>query len=213
MINNLVKLKRHLPAETVPLIAGWIQRSNCQFRVAKSRKSKLGDYRSPWGKDGHRISVNGDLNPYAFLLTTVHEFAHLKTWNEYRNRVAPHGPEWKQNFRQLMEIVMRHHSLPQDVTQALSTYLQNPAASSCTDLHLYRVLQRYDVDAPDQAGEVHVENIPDGGHFMLRNGRVFRRMKRLRKRFLCVEIATQRNYVFSPIALVRPHDTQKTSSM
>lgn len=211
MKNNLLKLKQYLPAETAPVIFDWIQRTNCHFRVAKSRKTKLGDYRHPWGTQGHRISVNGDLNPYAFLLTTVHEFAHLKTWNEYQNRVAPHGPEWKKNFRHLMAVIMRQHALPEDVTRALNAYLQNPAASSCTDLDLFRVLKKYD-PVDQHTGEVHVENIPEGGHFMLRNGRIFRRMHQLRKRFLCVEVKTQRTYLFSPIAMVKPHEKKHNDS-
>ena len=46
--------------------------------------------------------MNGDLNPYSFLITTLHEFAHLHTFQQHGNRVNPHGDEWKTNFRKLL---------------------------------------------------------------------------------------------------------------
>jgi SprT protein len=49
-----------------------------------------------------------------------------------------------------------------------------------------------------------VEQIPDGGCFTLEDGRAFRKGKKLRKRYQCVELATQKLYLFSPIYEVRP---------
>ena len=33
--------------------------------------------RYPYGKHGYRKPINGDLNQYAFLITFIHEMAHL----------------------------------------------------------------------------------------------------------------------------------------
>ena len=41
--------------------------------------------------NNHRISVNGNLNKYSFLITLIHELAHLLTFTQYKNRVDPHG--------------------------------------------------------------------------------------------------------------------------
>jgi hypothetical protein len=38
--------------------------------------------------------------------------------------------------------------------------------------------------------------------FKLKNGRVFRKEEKLRKRYKCTEIKTRRVYLFSPIAEV-----------
>ena len=74
-------LERYLPADAAPLIGRWIDYFKCEFKISRNRNSKFGDYRPPHDGKGHRISVNFDLNPYAFLVITVHEFAHLHTWN------------------------------------------------------------------------------------------------------------------------------------
>src|SRR5690554_6336368 len=94
IVNNISILEKYMPAQAAELIAQWIAETSCQFKITGSRKSKFGDYRPPFGGKGHRISVNHDLNPYAFLITTVHEFAHLHTWHEHKNKVQPHGPNW-----------------------------------------------------------------------------------------------------------------------
>lgn len=202
MTEYINKLQPYLPAQTAELIAQWIVRTGCLFRIARSRSSRFGDYRHPFAGQGHRISVNHDLNPYAFLITTVHEFAHLKTWNEHQGRVKPHGKEWKMNFKLLMAPFFRRNVFPEDIQRAIQNYLQNPAASSCTDLKLFRVLQRY--DKPGAAGSSTVEKIGDGQHFRWKNGRVFRKVKKIRKRYHCVELSTNRVYLFSPIAEIIP---------
>jgi len=196
------KLQRYLPDQTAELIAQWIVRTNCQFRIAKSRSSRFGDYRHPFRGQGHRISVNHDLNPYAFLITTVHEFAHLKTWNEHQNKVKPHGLEWKSNFKLLMGPFFRRNVFPEDIHQAIQRYLENPAASSCTDLKLFRVLQGY--NEPDRKGRVTVEKIANGQHFKWKNGQIFRKVKKIRKRYQCVELSTNKIYLFSPVAEIMP---------
>lgn len=194
-----VQLSKYMPAPAAPVISRWINDSKCQFRVSRSRTSKFGDYRPPHGGHGHRISVNHNLNPYAFLITTVHEFAHLKTWNTYKNRVKPHGQEWKACFRQLMQPFLQAAVFPQDIQMAISNYMNNPAASSCSDLNLFRVLQRYDANKDDIQT---VEQLPENTVFVLKNGRVFQKKEKIRKRYRCIEVKTQRVYLFSPIAEV-----------
>lgn len=195
-------LTKYMPEAAAPIIAKWIHAAPCQFKVTKKRTSKFGDYRAPFRDLGHRISINHDLNPYAFLVTTVHEFAHLKTWNTYKNKVKPHGEEWKSNFKVLMQYFFRLNVFPSDVDHAIRKYMDNPAATSCSDLHLYRTLQRY--DRLDEQW-INVELAPIGIIFSTENGRAFKKGEKLRKRFKCVEIATGRIYLFSPVAKVRLH--------
>ena len=200
------QLSKYMPASAAPVISRWINDSGCQFRISRSRASKLGDYRPPYGGKGHRISVNHNLNPYAFLITTVHEFAHLKTWNTYKNKVKPHGPEWKADFRELMRPFIQSGLFPDDIQQAIVRYLDNPAASSCTDLGLYRVLRRY--DATETSAHT-VEELPENTVFALKNGRTFQKKEKIRKRYRCIEVATQRTYLFSPVAEVIPLKDEK----
>lgn len=193
------QLRKYMPASAAPIISRWINDTGCLFRISRSRTSKFGDYRPPHAGKGHRISVNHNLNPYAFLITTVHEFAHLKTWSAYKNKVKPHGPEWKSDFRQLMRPFIQSGIFPDDIQQAIVRYLDNPAASSCTDLQLYRTLKRY--DAPGEPVQT-VEQLPENTVFALANGRVFQRKEKIRKRYRCIEVKTQRVYLFSPVAEV-----------
>ena len=188
-----------MPPEAAPLIGRWIDYFKCEFKISRNRGSKFGDYRAPFDGKGHRISVNYDLNIYAFLVTTVHEFAHLHTWNEHQHKVRPHGAEWKDNFKKMMQPFFEQNIFPPDVKQAITKYLNNPAASSCSDLNLYRSLRKYDAPKEDA---VTVEKVPLKALFKLKDGRVFRKEEQLRKRFKCVEVKTLRVYLFSPVAEV-----------
>lgn len=193
------QLSKYLPAQAAPVISRWINDSRCLFRISRSRTSKFGDYRPPYNGQGHRISINHNLNPYAFLITTVHEFAHLKTWNAYRHGVKPHGSEWKASFRQLMLPFIQSAIFPADIQLALVKYMDNPAASSCTDLQLFRILKQHD-HKTEHADTV--EMLPENAMFTLKNGRVFQKKEKIRKRYRCIEVKTQRVYLFSPIAEV-----------
>ncbi len=105
-------LNRYLPENSVDQIYDWLQEYNIHLKVSKKRSSKLGDYRPPQNGKGHQITVNYDLNSYAFLITLVHEIAHLLVWEKYRNKVKAHGKEWKETYRQLMAPFMESKYLP-----------------------------------------------------------------------------------------------------
>lgn len=195
------QLSKYIPESAAPIISQWINDTACRFRVTKSRASKLGDYTAPYKGDPHKITVNHDLNPYAFLLTTVHEFAHLKTYQDFKNRVKPHGEEWKNNFKSLIQPFLKLNIFPADIIVAINGYMNNPAASSCTDLNLYRILKKYDKHISEA---IHIEELPEQTIFQLKNGRTFQKLEKLRKRYKCLEISTQRIYLFHPIAEVIP---------
>ena len=192
-------LERYLPPGAAPVIARWIDYFQCEFKVSRNRNTKYGDYRAPFKNEGHRISVNYNLNQFAFLVTTVHEFAHLLTWNEHKRKAKPHGSEWKSNFKRMMKPFFETSVFPPDVKAAIVNYLENPSASSCTDLNLFRVLQKYDAKSE---GLVHVEKILPHGLFSMKNGRVFRKESLVRKRYRCVEVKTGAVYLFNPLAEV-----------
>lgn len=193
-------LTRYLPSEAVGIIERWIVDAPCEFKITKGRVSKFGDYRNPYQDKGHRISVNGDLDPYAFLVTTVHEFAHLKTWQEHKTRVKPHGTAWKNNFKLLMEPFLLLDCFPSDIQSAVVKYMSNPRASTCSDLELFRVLHKRGVE---KEGVFLLEKLPVKTVFTIPSGRKFEKGDKLRKRFRCIEQATGRVYLFSPLAEVQ----------
>lgn len=194
-------LSRWIPGKAASLILGYLNHYQVHLTITRERKSVLGDYRHATRSANHRISVNGNLNPYSFLITLIHELAHLVTFMEFGNRVPSHGKEWKKIYRKILEEFIPLKVFPADVLTALKKNLHDLPASSCADENLMRVLRRYD---EDKEGLMLVEQIPEGGCFSLEDERIFRKGKKLRKRYQCVEVATGKLYLFSPIYEVRP---------
>ena len=191
-------LAEYMPSGAAPIIARWIDYFQCEFKISKSRATKLGDYRHPFRGVGHKISVNNNLNVYAFLVTTVHEFAHLLTWNDHKNKVKPHGEEWKKNFKKMMVPFIDKQIFPEDIQQAIVSYLTNPSAASCTDLKLSRALKKYDVISE----ATRLEELPIHATFVIKDGRRFKKGERLRKRYRCVSLDNGNTYLFNPLAEV-----------
>ncbi|POY39281.1 sprT domain-containing protein [Solitalea longa] len=192
-------LQKYIPAQAASLIVKWIDHYQAELKISRNRSTKLGDYRHPWGGQGHRISVNYNLNQYSFLITLVHEFAHLLNYNRHKNKVKPHGSEWKKAFQEMMQPFFEMKIFPQDVELALRSYMQNPAASSCSDMNLLRVLKNYDKKKEDL---LTVEKLPINAVFALPNGRKFQKLDLIRKRYRCLELSTKRMYLFNPLAEV-----------
>ena len=201
-MDNAQKLFEYLPQGAVHIILKWIDDYKCDFKIAGKRSSKLGDYRPRHKGLNHRISVNHNLNPYAFLITTVHEFAHLQTWNDHRGSVKPHGQEWKINFKKMMEPFLAMDIFPDDLRKEINSYLTNPSASSCTDVSLFRAIQLYNSPDSKDANVLLIENIPCNTTFTIQNGRRFKKLEKMRKRYKCIELATGRLYLFHPMAQI-----------
>lgn len=200
-VEKIDVLAQYMPVSAAPIIARWIDYFQCEFKISRSRATKLGDYRHPYRNDGHKISVNNNLNRYAFLVTTVHEFAHLLTWNDYQNKVKPHGEEWKRNFKKMMNPFLEQGVFPQDIHIAVVTYLNNPSAASCTDLKLSRTLKKYDNRQQEAA---HIEELAMNAVFSTKDGRKFIKGERIRKRYRCTCLDNGKIYLFNPLAEVTP---------
>ncbi|MEX1188995.1 MAG: SprT-like domain-containing protein [Bacteroidia bacterium] len=193
-------LGKYITPQAVDVIVNWIIEYGVHLKITSERSTKLGDFRpnSRLSK-GHRISVNYNLNQYAFLITLVHEMAHLITWNTYHDKVKPHGLEWKEKFREMLLPFLAMDIFPEDIAPALIDYLNNPAASSCSDMNLMRVLMHYDEDP-----KILLEEIPVSSVFRLPTGRVFKKGDQRRKYFQCLEVSTGKIYLINPLAEVEP---------
>ncbi|HEU4608422.1 MAG TPA: SprT-like domain-containing protein [Chitinophagaceae bacterium] len=193
-------LQSYLPNGTAEAVLSWLNRYKVHLTITRERKTVLGDYRHASGNATHRISVNGNLNKFAFLITLVHELAHLVTFMQYGHRVAAHGREWKNLYALLLKDFLDAHVFPPDIEETLRSSLHNLPASSCADEGLVRILRRYDGNTD---GMLLVEEIAEGSIFEIGGGRLFRRGKKLRKRYQCVEIHTGKLYLFSPVYEVK----------
>lgn len=195
---NCEVLKKYIPEGAVETIARWIVDYDFKLKIKKERSTKLGDYSSPQNGMNHVITINHNLNKYSFLVTLVHEVAHLSTFNKFKNTVAPHGQEWKNEFKILMQPFLITEIFPVDVLYAIRKYLQNPAASSCTDTNLLRTLKLYD----ENTQQIFLEYLPYKSVFLYNGNKVFEKGERIRKRFRCIEIATGTVYLFNPLTEV-----------
>jgi SprT protein len=202
MESDKALLRKYLPETAVEAVYGAIVEKNVQLRISRSRSSKLGDYRPAMNGKPHRISLNHDLNPYEFLITFVHELAHLFAFEQYGRRHQPHGQEWKQYFQLLMQPYLKADIFPADVENELKLHLYDSNAANGSDLNLKRVLQNYD-KKKTSVGTV-VENLNEKSYFKTRDGRVFQKLELRRKRIKCICMNDNRLYLFSPLALVEP---------
>lgn len=189
-------LQQFLPPGTGAAVIDYLHQYKVHLTIAAERTSILGDYRHRTHHANHRISVNGNLNTYSFLITLLHEIAHLLTFEQYGNKVQAHGKEWKMIFGQLLQQFVRHKIFPADIEKELLQSLKNPAASSCAEEGLLRVLRNYDAK---KSNHHLMEEIAPGTLFRIKDGRVFRKGEQLRKRFKCIEIKTGKMYLFSPV--------------
>lgn len=201
-------LRKYIPDPCVPVIARWIVEYDFKLRITRERTSRYGDYTAPRNGYNHVITVNHNLNRYAFLITLVHEVAHLVTFNAHGHRVNPHGAEWKKNYRLLMEPFMSTDIFPVEVFSALRSYMMNPAASSCTDARLLKTLRLHDPDS----GKVFLEYLPHGAVFLYNGSRLFMKQEKLRKRFRCLEMASGQVYLFDALAEVERFESDTARS-
>ncbi len=174
-----------------------------EFKIKKSRQTKLGDYRYDPRTKKNTITINNDLNQYAFLVTYLHEVAHLYTFDKHGRKAAPHGMEWKMSFKQIAEPVLTEQVFPPEILLALQNYFKNPKAASCSDPVLFNILRKY--DAPSDL--IPLSKIHVGDHFDF-NKTEYRKLEKKRTRSVCLALATGRKYLISEIAQVKKIDSK-----
>ena len=191
-----------IPEKALDEVVVLLQKHPIHLGLMAPRKGVFGDYRAPQ-KVGeyHKITVNGDLNNYAFLVTFLHEYAHLQVFVNHGPRAQAHGSEWKTYFRQLLYQFIQHDIFPEDLRLALQNYMAKMTASTASNPQLIRVLERYDVRKRPE-NETTVEQLPPKAHFKY-NGEMFERGERLRKNFTCTRLSDGTKFRFNPVARVR----------
>jgi len=189
-------LQKFIPPDTYEAVLQYLEHYKVHLTVARERKSVLGDYRHRTNFANHRISVNGNLNKFSFLITLLHELAHLLTFERFGNQVLSHGKEWKTVYGMLLKQFVDNKVFPADIHTELLSSLRNPAATSCAEDGLIRALRKYD----DPKSHIRlVEEIAENGVFRCEDGRVFKKGQKMRKRFKCTEVRTGKLYLFSPV--------------
>ena len=194
-------LANYLPEGAFDPVVNLIHQYKVHLTVTRARKSVLGDYRHPSMESNHKITVNGNLNKYEFLITLLHELAHLLCFEQYRNRVEAHGKEWKQIYGNLLGAFIEMDLFPNDITKSLKKTLLNPAATANGETALLLVLRQY--NKINKSGAVVLASLPDGILFTAEKGRIYKKIKLRRKRIECLEVKTGNIYLFSALTEVQ----------
>lgn len=197
---------QYLPATAATYGRQLWQQHQFQFRVSKPRRSRLGDFKALPGGTLH-ITVNADLNPYAFLLTYVHEVAHAVVHRQTqaarrRVRPKPHGPQWQLAFQQLMQPLLTEAVYPLAILEPLRDYLRQPAATSFANPALTNALRQAD---QKPAGQILLQDVPEGQAFLFAK-KTFVRGTFRRTRIVCKEVGSGRSYTILAHALVMMND-------
>lgn len=194
-------LKKYIPEQAAAPVFELIKANSVALKIVNERLTRHGDYRRmPNGQ--HQITVNVSLNKYRFLVTLIHEIAHLVAFEKYGRFIKPHGKEWKITFQHLMIPFIRPEIFPMDLLPYLARHFKNPKASSDTDTSLSVALKKYD----PHTDKNYIFELPLGTTFRTQNGKIFKKGNKRRKRYECVEIATGKVYIFQPNAEVEQLD-------
>lgn len=189
-------LKDYLPDGTFDTISDYLRHYKIHLTITGKRKSILGNYRHSTPYSNHRISVNGNLNTYSFLITLLHELSHLLTFERFGNKVQPHGGEWKFIYSDLLRQFLENKIFPAEIENELLGSIKNPAAGCAAEEGLMRVLRKYDLK---RSSHIMLEELPPSALFRIDDGRLFEKGEKLRKRFKCKELQSEKYYLFSPI--------------
>ncbi|MCL9809213.1 SprT-like domain-containing protein [Flavobacterium luminosum] len=190
-------LYKYLPEHSVSLCFELIKSNHVHLKIVNERVTRHGDYRRD-GSGAHIITVNYSQNKYRFLITLVHEIAHLVAFEKYGRHIKPHGEEWKLTFQRLMVPFIRPEIFPHQLLSLVARHFRNPKASSDTDATLALALKQFDPENDKN----YVFEIPYGSTFRIHNGKIFKKIALRTKRIECLELATGKVYLFNPNAEV-----------
>ena len=198
MEDQINVVKRYIPDAAIPLLSKYINYWKVNLVIAPKRITKHGDFRIlPNGV--HRISINNSSNPNRFLITLIHEIAHLVAFKHFGYFIKPHGKEWKSCYQKLMIPFLNPKIFPKDLLNLLTFHLKNPRASTDVDFNLVIELNKFD----PKTEKNYIFELDLGTIFETDNGRKFVKGSKRKKRYECDEVSTRRRYFFSPHARVK----------
>jgi len=197
MKDTIGGIAHYIPKNAMPLLSHYLSQWEVNLVISKSRVTKHGDFRA-LANGGHQITVNEMDNPYRFLITTLHEIAHLLTFKNFGPGIKPHGKEWKETYQKIIAPFLNSSIFPEELLEVLQAHFRNPKASSDSDFDLVMALNQYD----PKSEKNYIFELDFGSIFEIYNGRRFIKGKKRVKRFECTEMDSRRKYLFSPHAQV-----------
>ncbi len=195
-------LAKYMPAAAVEPVHDFMDKYCVHLHITRKRTSKLGDYR--WPQRGHNyqeISVNGDMNPYQFLMVLLHEMAHLNTHQRHGNEVQPHGHEWQEQYRQLL--LQYLPCFPADIATLITQYTARIPLSRTIEKQIDAQLRHYNPDYTP-TDDLTLNQLPPGTAFRIADKpqKPFRALEKRRTRWICLGLDDNKKYLVSGTARV-----------
>jgi SprT protein len=188
-------LSKYIPKTAIDSVVELLKAYPHQLKIVNKRATKHGDFKLTKDRK-YQITINNSLNPYQFLLTLIHEVAHLVTHIKHQ-RVQPHGKEWKQNFQYLMLPFLDPEIFPNELLPHLANYLKNPKASSDSDVKLSFAMKQFS----EKSDKNFIFEVPLREKFEYKK-KVYLRGHKRRTRYECLETQSKRIYLFNQNAEV-----------
>ena len=191
---SITNLEKYLPENTLPFLKTWFGEHYIHIKITKARNSKLGDYRKMPDKS-HQITINSTLQPQLFFFVLTHELAHLLAFENFGNRISPHGSEWKNTFRTMLLESISIYS--EDLKPIILKFSKAPKANfmSSPDLVKYFHIENYEDETS------YIEDLETDTHFIYRKETYIIEGKR-KKNYICLNLDNGKRYIFKPLARV-----------
>ncbi|MEZ5047869.1 MAG: SprT-like domain-containing protein [Chitinophagaceae bacterium] len=202
----LEALKKFIPTHSFNDVVYFIESYNVHLKITRERKTIYGNYRPAMYGKQHTITINGNLNPYHFLITLLHELAHLINFLNHGQKVKPHGTEWKTVFNTLLIRFINNQIFPSDIASALASSIQKQKSSSCFNPDLFEVLYQYNTNTE---GFVLLKTLSIGDTFANEKNETFTILEKRRSKFLCKKNNNNIKYLFPIVFEVKKITPQK----
>lgn len=195
MIINQSQIETYLPADSLEHVRAELSKIKVSLKIEikPQRKTRYGDYRR-YPDGSHKITVNNNLNPQEFLLTLLHELAHLITFLRNGVKVKPHGKEWKLNYKLLMLPMINDKIFNAETLPLIAKHFKSPKASIDSDYQLAFLLR----GNKRNQNKTCVFQLDDGAVFTVDKKRTFVKEGKKTKKMVCKDLDTGKRYLFHP---------------
>ena len=182
------------------LVYAWMksivqQENKLYLSIKYPRNTRYGDY-TFWKKDGvSKITVNNNLTVFFTWLVFLHEYAHYLTKMQNLNKkVLPHGIEWKNNYRKLLEneiLQKKDFYTPEEINYLKQTW-RSPTIK----------FQHHLMVGEEPKQVLRLKDIEIGKSFVFQKYGEFVKVKKLRVKYLCKSLQNNKEYLIHQDAVI-----------
>ena len=172
-------LEKYLPNHCLPYLKEWFGDYAIHIKITRGRNSKLGDYRK-MPDQSHQITLNSTLQPQLFFFVLTHELAHLLAFDNFGNRISPHGVEWKSTFSKMLSESISVYD--EDLKPIILKFLKSPKANFMASPDLVRYFHIEDYE--DESS--YIEDLEIKDQFTYRK-QIYIIEEKRKKNYLCTQ--------------------------